>query len=177
MRRHHPVVAVIVLCVLATGHADHLRKAQRARGKPDLTLAGVSLSELSLSQLNKRFGLPQRVTDTDVYWIRSGVNIHAVRDVMVSFENGEAHSSTDPEGLSLLAISGRGACPLACTGRGLRLGGSKSDLVQLYGSRFAENQQADGRTGIALGWDEDVSLLVEIDAKGRIVEISLFQLE
>src|SRR5258708_31813481 len=105
MRITHLIVAVIASSVIATASADHLRRSQQARGEPDLTLAGVSLNDFSLSKLNKRFGSPLRITDNDVYWIKSEVHIHAVRAVTVDFKDGETYSTTDPEQLSVLEIS------------------------------------------------------------------------
>ncbi len=54
---------------------------------------------------------------------------------------------------------------------------SRADLVRIYGSRFAESKRERRSSEIALGWDDEESFVVDIDANGRIVELSLLQPE
>jgi hypothetical protein len=164
---------VVALVFVASVHADHLRTSQIARGRPETVLGGVDLGvdfeNLSLSVLNARFGSPATIDNEEVRWRVGSLEIRAGRDRVFWSRNGVLEPETDPERLTFLEISGGGNCPLACTGRGLRLGDKRSQGMRLYGKRLQH-----GPNYIAIGWSDDVSMLVEFDRNDKVTRLTLF---
>src|SRR5580704_15850730 len=97
--------------------ADHLPANLVARGDPESVLCGIAVNHTRVSELMEKLGKPQvyekypKTKDAaEITWTNSGSKIHVfinVDDVAYAVE-----------------VSGV-ATPVAATGRGLRLGGSR----------------------------------------------------
>ena len=159
--------------------ADHLPANLQASGKPEKIIAGVHLDRITLSEVIKVYGKPNRVikqniTDIaesmyDYYWERDGVLLIITAHPEPKARKGWHVYLIAVEGSNPRSMMGR-------TGRGLKLGDSKTAIKNIYGARYSENHlPQESIHEIMVQWRSDeTSLIAELDRRGKIKKISLY---
>lgn len=167
-----------------SAYADHLPEHLLATGKPETTLAGISLKTAKWSDVIRRYGHPTREerapnnpTWTGYVWELP----HAKLEVGVD----RGGSSTRIEDIY---VEGTANGRVGSTGRGLRLGAGLEALKRIYGNRFElhtlRNDPSEKRmefSGVTvadqratLQWrSEEFTLTVGFDAQGKVIAMWL----
>lgn len=183
--------ALCLLFVTATmAIADHLPAKLQARGKPESTLAGISLETNTPDEVRRRFGPPARTIKapnnpgwTGYLWQTANMRLEVevtkgrTRDylgrITIVRMNGESPASV-------------WTIPPPSTGQGLKLGDTLDTLKELYGNRFQLSKQANvpvtidpflsvpGVETAVVQWTPiEFTLTAGFDSQGKIIALSL----
>lgn len=168
---------VVVLSILSlvsfvsVGYADHL--ASQAKGKPEKTLAGITLGRSKIADVIKLYGKPSKVTKepkppnlnvvemVHYYWVKGSTNLH----ILVAGEY-----------MSFIEVQGSpGASRIVRTGRGLKIGDDLADVRRIYGPRYkVRNIPNLNIHDVMIQWrEEEYSLVAYLDSKGKIKSLTL----
>jgi hypothetical protein len=157
--------------------ADHLPPKLQAKGKPEKTVASIHLDRITLKGVIKVYGKPERIIKQNVndlaesiydyYWKRAGVLLIITAHPEPGTRKGWYVYSIAVEGSDPRSRMGR-------TGKGLKLGDSKTAIKKIYGARYSENYlPQESIHEIMVQWQRDgTSLIAELD-RGKIKRISL----
>jgi len=169
MRRVCLSLISIALLLSSSARADHLPRHLLAGGNPEKVLAGIHLERSRLSDVIRTYGEPLKVEGDDYYWEKHGWKLHLVIYRGDSIKNGEYVAMIEVEGTDVPRGMNK-------TGRGLRLGDTISAIRRIYGRRFKERKLPKLNIhDVMLQWRrEEVSLVAEIDGRGRIKNLRLY---
>lgn len=157
----------------SVSYADHLAPKTQARGKPEKTLAGISLGRSKIADVIKLYGKPSRITKepkppnlnvvetSHYYWLKGSARLHLLVE-------GDYIALIQVEGSP---SSGR----IVRTGRGLKIGDDLADVRRIYGTRYKVRNIPNLKIhDVAIEWGtEEYGLVADLDAKGRIKKLSL----
>jgi hypothetical protein len=169
MRRVCLSLISIALLLCSHARADHLPEHLLAGGKPEKVLTGIHLERSRLSDVVRAYGEPSKVEGDDYYWEEGGWKLHLVIYRGSSIKNGEYIAMIEVEGATAPRAANK-------TGRGLRLGDSISAVRRIYGKKFKERRLPKLNIhDVIVQWRrEEVSLVAELDGRGRIKNLCLF---
>jgi hypothetical protein len=161
-----------LLIQLAT-RADHLPKSKTAGGRPESRLGPVRLDRTRVDELIHVFGKPreQKKISDDT----NGTRGERVYSWDVRGAKLEARTWFQPKGespIDSVEVSGQSSVEFA-TGRGLKLGGTVSEISRLYGRRYQSGKRSDGLQYVFLQWPDGTELHIDMDRGGHIVRMLL----
>jgi hypothetical protein len=175
MIRRVLVIAGLIFFASA-GRADHLADRLKASGKPEMTLAGIRLTERTrLKDVIRLYGKPTRMkawessdpgfsSSYDYYWVKRALNLRVVVERLPGLESVGSIEVNEGTGGKI----GR-------TGKGLRIGQSLNDLRRLYGHRYSLRDIPKLKIhDVMLQWrHKEYSLVATLDRHNRITGLSL----
>jgi hypothetical protein len=169
MRRVWLSLISIALLLCSSVRADHLPENLLAGGKPEKVLASIHLERSRLSDVIRAHGEPSKIEGDDYYWEKGGWKLHLVIYRGSGIKNSEYIAMIEVEGANVP----RGVDK---TGRGLRLGDTISAVRRIYGRKFKERKLPKLQIhDVMVQWRrEEVSLVAELDGRGRIKNLRLF---
>jgi hypothetical protein len=161
---------ILVLVIGSSASADHLPDSLLSDGRPEKVLAHFSLDSTKLASVIRTLGQPTRIEHENYFWVNDSWTLQLV----VYFPNSAN------EYLSMIRVEGSNVPPLfRTTGRGLRLGDSITDLVRIYGKKYLEHKLPKRKLHeVMVQWrSPEISLVAQLDTRGRIWSLSLLNLE
>ena len=180
IRRLVALLAVSLIGLSSTSHADHLPDNLQARGTPETTLAGIHLTEhTKIADVIRLYGKPTEVKGSesdnpniassyDYYWIRPGLDLHVLVERLERKIPGWEY-------VSLVEVDVGTSRRVAKTGRGLKVGDSMKKLKRIYGNRFKIRDIPKLKIhDVMIQWRrEEFSLVATLDEHGRITALAL----
>jgi len=171
----------VLICFTATGLGDHCPEERQARGKAEISLAGVAFGRGRFPEVLKRYGQPDsgREYTNATYPEGSGeaTYLWKIGDGQLEINTMFYHRQNSRiESVTAIRVEGDSDVPGWQTGRGLGLGDGFNKVIQLYGSVFLEGTAIELRTAshkVTLCFSNETRLGVELNNDNNITAIQL----
>jgi hypothetical protein len=164
---------LVLLATVSTAEADHLPKSKLAAGKPDTVLAGIDVYHTTVQQIIARWGQPDAVRDIpdqgtvaggrDYVWKKNG------DEIICGTWNNKALQSI----VYSVEVRGTVGTRSTSTGRGLEIGQRLTNIVAVYGKRYAVSASKLGGRQFTIQWSDETTLYITLNAMGRVVRMHL----
>jgi hypothetical protein len=176
------ILGLTLFAVVPSGvtRADHCSEEREAPGKPEARLAGVPVLEGAVLDVTKHLGAPTAIeTFPDEEYHGSGERQYSwkrryERVVVTTMfaPPGSAVGPEEPYSVELVRDEGAQDAPpqRLATGRGIKLGASRSAVVAKYGPVFLEGKRS---ATLSYCWMNDTWLTFEFDSSGSVTRVHL----
>jgi hypothetical protein len=163
--------------------ADHFESQYVARGKSEHVLSEIDIYKGNIRQIIARLGKPDKFEDKAVsdapkgsgersyYWKQQGTTLR----VSTEYYTDRISHAIIESPPSIVAIWGHSATGgFSTTGTGLSLGATIDSLKKIYRTRFLHGKNAANQHEyVTLQWDDETTLYVDFDSKGRVCHMQL----
>jgi len=171
-------LTVLFLFILSIGSfvsigADELPAKDQARGKPEKTLAGITLDRSRISDVIRLYGKPSKVS-TDPK--PANLNVVEMRHYYWIKGSTTLHVAMYGEYMGFIDVQGRpSARQIVRTGKGLKIGDDLADVRRIYGPRYkVRNIPKLKIHDVMIQWrTKEYTLGAVFDEKGKIKSLSL----
>jgi hypothetical protein len=163
-----------ICAILATGAQAGTCPADKIiEGPSERTLAGIDISHDTISDVTRRMGEPQKSK-----YVLHDLESDGPRWVKHKWIRGETALgvSGQADRIQILQISSDHADLVYATGRGLRLGDSRTRVEALYGTTFVDGHVTGPEIGertVTYCYDDGIELSVGYDSTDTVTAIRL----